>query len=428
LPGLSGFTGIDAKSELGASGDAGDLYVTVAGALTLQSGGEITASTASVGSAGRVILQAGSIVINGAAAPEGASTGIFDQSLQGIGRDSGGAADDLNVTVAGAVELDSGGQIAASTFTSGAAGKLKVQATSLDINGAGAPAGATGILDQSELGTDGDTGGAAGDLKVVVKRALTIEGAGEITAATFTSGDGGDLSIRAGSIEVDGASSSIQVESLGAGNAGKAGGITIASHQLNVANGGAVSATAQNASGGNIGVQISDSMDLSGGMIKATAGKNGGNITIDAGYLSLENGSAISANAVQGEGGTLIFNIPGLDAVLGQTSGFYLVGQDVAQSGNSVITATSDAGIPGQLLSNAPYVNLANGLVALGGSLVGANTRLEDTCATAIQGQFSSFLETGQGDIEAAPDEALGETGDVTAHSHRGMKAHHGKQ
>ena len=131
---------------------------------------------------------------------------------------------------------------------------------------------------------------------------------------------------------------------------------------------------------------------------------------------------------MQGEGGTLIFNIPGLDAVLGQTSGFYLVGQDVAQSGNSVITATSDAGIPGQLLSNAPYVNLANGLVALGGSLVGANTRLEDTCATAIQGQFSSFLETGQGDIEAAPDEALGETGDVTAHSHRGMKAHHGKQ
>ena len=287
LPGLSGFTGIDAKSELGASGDAGDLYVTVAGALTLQSGGEITASTASVGSAGRVILQAGSIVINGAAAPEGASTGIFDQSLQGIGRDSGGAADDLNVTVAGAVELDSGGQIAASTFTSGAAGKLKVQATSLDINGAGAPAGATGILDQSELGTDGDTGGAAGDLKVVVKRALTIEGAGEITAATFTSGNGGDLSIRAGSIEIDGASSSIQVESLGAGNAGKAGGITIASHQLNVENGGAVSATAQNASGGNIGVQISDSMDLSGGMIKATAGKNGGNITIDAGYLSL---------------------------------------------------------------------------------------------------------------------------------------------
>ena len=134
----------------------------------------------------------------------------------------------------------------------------------------------------------------------------------------------------------------------------------------------------------------------------------------------------MSANAVQGTGGTLslFFNSP-LFAVLGPTSDFYLVGNSVFQSADSVISATSDEGIPGQLLSNGPHVDLANSLVALSGAIVQSNIRLQETCAMAVQGNFSSFLEIGQGDIEAGPDEVQGETGE--APDRRQIKAGHRK-
>ncbi len=409
-----------------SSARGGDLIIK-AGPMDIEGGGEITASTTSSGRAGDVTIQSSSVNIDGMATPPGGLTGILDQSAPGAQAGSGGAAGDLRVTVTGALDIDSGGEITASTSASGAAGAVDVLADTLDIDGAKAPAGlSTGILDISTPGYAGNTGGAAGDVAVAVGRALAVENGGEITAATNTSGKGGNLTIQAGSIEVSGASSNIQVASLGSGNAGEAGGVSIASGDLTVENGGAISAKASNSSGGDIVIQIGQSMDLSDGSITAAAGNSGGDITISANSLGLERGSMISADAVQGAGGILDFNLP-LDAVLGQTSDFVLIGQQVFQSGDSTISATSDAGIPGQLRSSAPYVDLANGLVALGGSVVDANTHLEDTCAVSIQGQFSSFLEIGQGDIEAAPDQALGETGDVAAHPRKKMKAHHGK-
>jgi hypothetical protein len=269
-------------------------------------------------------------------------------------------------------------------------------------------------LDESELkpGAASDSGGAAGDLNVYVTGGLDLRGGGEITAATQTSGKGGDLTVNAGSVDIDGASSAVAVASSAKSNAGAAGDISIFSKELTLDNGGAVSASAGDSSGGNITIGVQGDMNMSGGTIEAAAEGNGGNITIAAGFLSLQRGSQFSANAVQGMGGTLTFNFP-LDAVLGQTSGFYLVGQDIFQSADSTITATSDTGIPGRLLSNAPHEDLANSLVALSGAIVGSNIRLEETCAMAVQGNFSSFLEIGQGDIEAGPDEAQGETGET---------------
>ena len=457
---VEGSADIDATSEAGATGNSGSISLNILGGLAIEGGGEITASTSSKGNAGDVILQADSVDINGAGTPA-ASTGIFDQSEQGNPGDTNGAAGNIGVVViggliiqhggditaathsageggdaeikarsldvltggeisaatfssgiggslaidAGPLDIDNGGMITASTNSFGHAGNVTVQASSLEIEG-----DQTGILDQSLPGNGEPGGGAAGTVEIDVNGALSIENGGEITAATKTSGRGGDLTIHAGSVDVSGESSVIEVASLGAGTSGKE---SITSDRMTVDNGGAISAKAQNSTGGNIQIEIGGSLDLSGGSITAAAGSSGGDITISASALSLDRGSLISANAVQGAGGILTFNLnTGLDAVLGQTSDFVLVGQQVFQSGDSTISATSDAGIPGQLRSSAPYVDIRERARRVGRFRRRCQHPSGGYVRRIDQGQFSSFLEIGQGDIEAAPDEALGSSGE----------------
>ncbi len=413
-------TGIRSLTD-DSSGNAGTVTVN-SGAISIQDGGSIIASTSgSKGNGGSVTVQSASLVIAGSPNPN-SPTGIGGDSIAG----ATGKAGDVIVEVSGNLTIEPGGSIGADTSTSGNAGTVSVHAGSLDIVGSGPNLGPNGALTVIGAKSIQSATGAAGSVSVTVNGALDIQNGGEITAATQTSGNAGDLSVQAGSLDIRGPSSGIIVASSATGNAGTAGDISVKSDALTLGDGGTISAIATNSSGGDIAIQIGGSMDLSGGAVAAAAGNSGGNITISTGFLSLKGDSTISANAVQGAGGTLFINMP-LSAVLGQTSDFYLVGSDVVQSANSVISATSEDGIPGQLLTNGPHVDLLNSLVELPGSVVGTGVRLEETCAMAIQGQFSSFLAVGQGDVEAAPDEAQGDTGDAGRHIGQRIKARNGK-
>ena len=117
---------------------------------------------------------------------------------------------------------------------------------------------------------------------------------------------------------------------------------------------------------------------------------NGGDIELDPEFIVL-NASQISANAAVGQGGNIVLE-----------SNYYL---------NSGSTITATGATSGTVTITSPELDLSGALVGLPSAPVGSGTQLQETCAMAMNGDFSSFLAVGQGDVEAAPDEAQGETG-----------------
>ena len=379
-------TGVSSSADPGSSGNPGQVSVTTTGATTLSSGGEIQSDTSALGNAGDVSVTAGSLSINGGTSAN--ATGIFSDAnsdstgnagrvtvttgsvsinggtspaLVGIFTDAsgtGGSAGTVSVTVAGAADISSGGDISSDTFTSASAGGVSLTAGSLSING-GASIYDTGISSDTEgspsanagrvtvttgslsinggtstalvgIFTDaGDfsgTGGAAGTVSVTVAGAATLSNGGSISSDTFTSGNAGDVSLTAGSLSINGGASpdftgiSSDTNGSSTANAGRVT-VTVTTGSLSINGGtspGLVGISSQsgdiNSTGGSAGtvsVTVAGAVTLvSGGEILSdtyTSG-NAGDVILTAGSLSI-NGVAsqdftgISSTADSGSSG-----------------------------------------------------------------------------------------------------------------------------
>ena len=424
--------GIFANSH--SSGSAGSLVVTAEDAIDLEDGGEISSSTFAQGNGGHVRVTAQRIMISGVT-PAALGSGIFAET---VSSGQGGPAGSILVTAEDALDIEDGGQISSSTAGLGNGGSVEVNAPDITIAGA-TPAGfVSGIFANSSALA---RGGAAGDVSVTAADALDIEDGGEISSSTLGLGQSGSVKVTAHDIFISGFAtgipsdsgfrfpSGIFAESESPTQGGNAGGISIQCYNLTLDAGGTISTNALAASAGDITVNaqqdvtledqslISSSAGISGGnialnvgellyvldsSITATAGTlrnlnggsngnegNGGNITIDPEFIAL-NDSLISANAAAGQGGNIV-----LDSI------YYL---------NSGSTITATGATSGTVTITSPELDLSGALVGLPSAPVGSETQLQETCAMAINGDFSSFLAVGQGDVEAGPDEAQGGT------------------
>ena len=163
----------------------------------------------------------------------------------------------MNVTVDNLLSLYGGGQISSRAFSRGKGGNLSIHAGSLLMDGSGNLNFVTSIVTGSNPGARG----SAGDLSITVDNLLAIYGRGRISADTFSIGNGGNLSIHAGSLLIDGSATpnsditGIAVTSHPEAT-GNAGNITIVVDQtLNILGGGQISAdTFSRGKGGNIGI------------------------------------------------------------------------------------------------------------------------------------------------------------------------------
>ena len=114
-------------------------------------------------------------------------------------------------------------------------------------------------------------------------------------------------------------------------------------------------------------------------------------VSIDPHFVLL-NHSALAANAINGNGGNMDI-----------TAGTYL------QSADSTIDVSSRFGLAGTVSITAPDIDVAGALVALNGSLAGAEARLLDLCgaraSAAVAGgrTFSSFVVTARGGVPLTP-------------------------
>jgi large exoprotein involved in heme utilization and adhesion len=171
---------------------------------------------------------------------------------------------------------------------------------------------------------------------------------------------------------------------------GLGGDIAITAHDsLKLLNGGAIVTETDFADGGSVSIRAKNLVYLKDSEITTSVGArsgDGGNITIDPVFVVLDN-SRILANAVSGDGGNIRI-----------VSQFFLASPD------SLVQASSQRGISGEISISAPNVDVSSGLSALPSAFFDASLLLRESCAArAGRAASSSFTGVGRGGLPASP-------------------------
>ncbi|MBE9116617.1 filamentous hemagglutinin N-terminal domain-containing protein [Lusitaniella coriacea LEGE 07157] len=320
-------SGIFANSS--GTGNAGDLQLTTP-QLSIRDGGEVTTSTSDTGQGGTITVRASDVEIAGTSASGQPSR--LTAFTNGAG--NGG---DLNILTR-QLTVRGGGEVSANTTSTGQAGTLEVNASNfVEVLGT-SPDGSL----PSRLFFDSTSSGDAGELRINTPR-LRVSDGGQVSAATSGSGRGGVLAVNApNSVEVSNGGG-LFFDSRGTGNArgiqiqtgdlrvenggqitvsgsgtGISGDLEIAANSIYLNNQGLLRATTAASQGGNIRLQVANSILMrfnSEISAEAFGLANGGNITMDVGGLVLailSENSDVVASAVGGQGGEIFATAKGI--------------------------------------------------------------------------------------------------------------------
>ncbi|NES18359.1 MAG: filamentous hemagglutinin N-terminal domain-containing protein [Symploca sp. SIO3E6] len=405
------------------TGDAGELIINT-NRLLIRDGGQVSAATSGDG-------KGGTLEVNATESVEVIGTSADGQKASSLFFDSSGTGDagELTIDTSRFIVRD-GGQVSAATSGDGRGGTLEVNATeSVEVIGTSADGQKASSLFFDSSGT-----GDAGELIIDTSRFIVRDG-GQVSAATSGDGRGGVLQVNATeSVEVSGTSANNQLtsglffDSRGAGDArgikintgrltvqnrgqvtvsgidtGISGDLEISADSIFLTNQGSLRATTAAAEGGNIRLNVADSIILrhnSEIVAQAFGTANGGNITIDAGGFIigvLSENSDVVANAFEGQGGNIYAKAAGI-------FGFRQF-QD-RRTPESDFTASSELGIDGTeeiITQNTPNFNLPSDVLI---EDIPPGCQASSGSATA-QSANSQFFNTGRGGLPPNPHEAL---------------------
>ena len=285
------------------SGRAGKINLTTKH-LSVQGGSLINSTVLGIGPGGDLKIEASeSIEVTGFNA-NSLIPSIISSSNQGSGRGGSLSIDTRRLT------LRDGGRVDASTLAAGAAGNLTIKATDLvEVSGT-----IPGSINPSLITS------SANRVDPAIQKVLGLP--------EIPTGTSGSVTIETRQLRVtDGAL--VSVNNDGFGNAGS---LDINADTIILDNRGGITAATPSGEGGNITIKSSDIELSNGGQISATAGGtgNGGNIAIDTERLFVLDGSAITAQAFRGQGGQI--DIEAKLAIV---------------SPDSLISASSELGIDG---------------------------------------------------------------------------------
>ncbi|WP_446394809.1 two-partner secretion domain-containing protein [Coleofasciculus sp. E1-EBD-02] len=423
-----------------SNSDSGDLRITT-GRLLIRDGGQSTTGTSGAGKGGNLIVDASEFV-------EVTGTGVRgnNSALSTLARSgSTGDAGDLLQIDTGKLIIRNRGAVAASTFGTGAAGGLVINASeSVSLN------------NQARLWTNSRSVGRAGDMRITTPQ-LTLQENSQVSAATVSS-QGGGITLRgldtlqvnnsfisastetgtAGKLTVN-AADSVQLTGEGglsveATNGGTAGDLTVTTRELQVEEGAQVTVSSPQGQAGNLTI-ATDSIFLNQGTIFAETGissaQGGANITLDdLNLLFLENESLISASALADANGgnvtidsTFIIALPptgteGSDiianAVQGNggrvsvtTQGLFDIAFRPQRTPLNDITVSSEFGLDGVFVENRPDIDPNRGLTELENNFVDAERLIDRSCNAGGAALASSFIFTGRGGIPPSPLDVL---------------------
>ena len=317
-------TGLFSKTSFKDNGGNGGSISITTKELQISRGGEIDITTEGTGNGGMLKIDAQkSITLNGM----GSSTQIvarttFSGDDNGI---NGGDAGNIDIST-GELKILNGGIISTTTLGTGKGGTLKIDAEkSIILDGMGSSD--TEIAARTLF--TGEEGGDGGSIEIETGELKILNG-GIISATSQGRGDGGMLTINAKkSITLDGQGTPTQIvarsvlNDQGKGGEGNAGNILINTGQLEVLNGGQISATTRGTGNGGMLSIVADSILVDGSdpsssktdvdteivartFFEDEGAGDAGSIMIDTDGLTVVNGGQISATTRgTGDGGSL---------------------------------------------------------------------------------------------------------------------------
>ncbi len=240
-------------------------------------------------------------------------------------------------------------------------------------------------LSTSRIRTDTSGGAPAGNIAIDAVK-FQADQETRISSNSSSVGSGGNISLSAIQSVSLSNGASISASSTGPGNAGN---ITINAGTQFISQDGSVTTQANQASGGNITLQATDTIRLVNSQINTSVQGGpttaGGNITIDPVIMTLQN-SQILAQAVQGQGGNI--NI---------VAGTFLADQ------SSVVNASSQFGLSGTVNIQSPLSSLSGTLAILPQRPLQAQNLLTQRCAAQANGQLSSLVVAGRDTLPVEP-------------------------
>ena len=186
-------TGVIARTD--GSGAGGEVSVVTNGEIRLSNGGLIRSGTIGSGNAGDVAVTASDIVLDrqGEQPFTGIASGVDAEVTAGDGGN-------VTVTAINNISIAGGAEITGSTFGSGNAGSVTVNASEIALDGSSTGMFSTGISSQVNSGGTGN----GGDVIVNANGAGNIRGGARITTATFgTVGNAGAISLTSDSLTIE---------------------------------------------------------------------------------------------------------------------------------------------------------------------------------------------------------------------------------
>jgi filamentous hemagglutinin family protein len=378
-------TGIFSDSGSNSIGHAGTVSIRVKDELAINNGGQIRSNTFATGDAGHVDVNAGNIRIDGQGSEH--PTGIASDANS----NSSGNAGTVKVTAKDELALINDGRISSSTFATGNAGHVDIEAGNIRIDGKGSEH-ATGIasdtfakgnagpvdVDAGNIRIDGqgsesftgitsgsqsNSSGNAGPVTIVVKDELVLVNNGQIDSSTLTRGNAGPVTVSAGTIRIDGAKNPKFITGVLSGSlqnaTGSPGPVNVTATKALSMNAGEISirsddftkySTQTGAKPITITITAPHIELKNNSLITAESfGKIPANpVTINTSQLSLDN-SAVRTSANQGDGGPITIN-----------------SQDWARLHNSQVTtsvASKENGNGGDITINADVLVMDTGFI-----------------------------------------------------------------
>ncbi|AOX00272.1 hypothetical protein BJP34_13130 [Moorena producens PAL-8-15-08-1] len=318
-------SGLLANVEAGATGNGGNLTINTEG-LRLIDGAQIAATTFGTGNAGSLTVKAQDVQLTGTSTAELPSGLFAEVRLGAIG--NGG---DLSIETE-SLRLTDGAQIAATTFGTGNAGSLSVQATEMELIGSSSEGLLSGLLANVEPNAIGN----GGNLTINTERLRLTDGA-QIRAITLGEGDAGSLIVQAIDLQLSGTSpqglpsglfTEVRPEAIGDG-----GNLTINTEGLRLSDGAQIAAnTFGTGDAGSIEVNATDieligtsPEELASGLfteVRPEAIGDGGQLTINTEQLRITDGAQIAATTFgQGNAGSIEVNATDIE-LIGTASNF----------------------------------------------------------------------------------------------------------
>ena len=340
-----------------ASGAGGNINLTALETINISGEGKITVETSGSGNAGSINITT-------------ENSNISDRTQISASTSGTGEAGDITINAAN-LSLTESVELFTNTSSSTQAGNIQLNITdSINLSNS-----------SIEAGTTENSTGDSGSISITPTSTITIQDGAEIAVNSLGSGRGGDLTLQAGSLNLDG---------------------------------GSINATTTSNQGGNIDLILEDVLILrDDSQITATAGTaqaggDGGNLTIDSNFIiafPTANNYEISAEAFTGNGGNITIDT---NSILGRD--------------NVEINASSNFGIDGTIAINDPDVDPTSGIIELPTVPIDAEAILaQDLCRFEDEkiAKGSSFVITGRGGLTPTSEDALGNVDNVVGWANR---------